>query len=252
MPLDIEWVRARLPGRAVHWHASVESTVPEAKRLADAGCESGTAVGAEQQTAGVGRFQRPWHSEPESGLYVSVVLRFPFTPDALPLVTMALGLATLDAIRKTTGVACDLRWPNDVLIQDKKCAGILTELDGNAVIAGIGINVNHAKFPSELSEIATSLRLASGREQSREKLLVELLANIDAFCRTLQKEGKQAILDMFSNASSYASGRRVLVDQGDFVLEGITAGLTPAGFLIVRDDCGKDHVIIAGGLRPCS
>lgn len=252
MPLHIEWVRARLPGRRIDYHASVQSTMHEAARLAASGCASGTAAVAEEQTAGVGRYQRHWHSEPESGLYVSVVLRRSFPPDTLPLVTMALGLATVDAVIKAAEIACDLRWPNDVLIHDKKCAGILTQLDGSAIIGGIGINVNHAAFAPELSPLATSLRIAGGRAQSRERLLAELLPAIDSFCTTLEKEGKQPILEMFSHASSYVRGRRVRIEQGDAVLEGITGGLTPAGFLIVRDDYGKDNVIIAGGVRPCS
>lgn len=252
MPLDIERVRAGLPERLVYWHPSLDSTMLEAKRLAAAGCPSGTAVVAEQQTAGVGRYQRPWHSEPESGLYVSVVLRFPFAQDIVPMATMALGLATADAIGKTTDIPCDLRWPNDVLAQDKKCAGILTEFDGSAIIAGIGINVNHTHFPDGLKEIATSLSIASGRAQSREKLLVELLPNIDSFCAILLKEGRQSILEMFSRASSYVSGRRVRVDQGDSTIEGTTAGLTPTGFLIVRDDRGNHNIVVAGGVRACS
>ena len=252
MPLDIESVRARLPGRRIDWHASIDSTMYEAARLAASGCSSGTAVVAEEQTAGIGRYQRRWHSEPGPGLYVSVVLRYRFATDTLPLVTMALGLAAVNTILKTADVDCDLRWPNDVLVHDKKCAGILTQMDGPAIIAGIGINVNHSAFPLELRDSATSLRIASGRAQSRERLLSELLPAIDSFCATLESEGKPPILEMFSHASSYVSGRRVRVEQGDSVLEGTTSGLTPAGFLIVRDDRGKDNVIIAGGVRPCS
>lgn len=252
MPLDVDWVRSRLKERRIDYYAVIDSTMQAAGQLAASGCASGTAIIAEEQTAGIGRYQRHWHSEPESGLYASIVLRFPFQPDALPVVTLALGLATIDAIVKTTGVVCDLRWPNDVLIHDKKCAGILTQLDGLAVIAGIGINVNHARFPKELGPVATSLRIASGHAQSREKLLAELLPGIDSLCTTLQKEGKQPILEMFTHASSYVLGRRVQVDQGESAIQGTTAGLTPAGFLMVRDERGKNHVIIAGGVRPCS
>jgi BirA family biotin operon repressor/biotin-[acetyl-CoA-carboxylase] ligase len=220
----------------------------EAARLASAGADSGTAVVAEEQTAGIGRYRRPWHSEAGSGLYLSLVLRIPINP----LITMALGLATVDAIQKTSGIACDLRWPNDVLIADRKLAGILTQIDGAAVIAGIGVNVNHAAFPPELETQATSLRIASGHRQSREALLVELLPATDAFCSTLIREGKQPILEMFSHASSYVRGRRVRVDQESGVLTGTTAGLTPDGFLLVRGDDQREHVILAGGVRPCS
>jgi BirA family biotin operon repressor/biotin-[acetyl-CoA-carboxylase] ligase len=224
----------------------------EASRLAAAGCESGTIVGADEQTAGQGRYGRVWHSEPGAGLYVSIVLRNPFPADALPVVTLALGLATSEAILKATDVSCDLRWPNDVLIQSRKCAGILTQLEGSAIIAGIGINVNHAAFPDELTAIATSLRMATGREHSRERLLVELVSSVTNFCSLLEQQGREPILEMFSRASSFVYGRRVYVDQGDAMLQGTTAGLDPSGFLVLRGDDGKQNVIIAGGVRPCS
>jgi BirA family biotin operon repressor/biotin-[acetyl-CoA-carboxylase] ligase len=250
--IDIGRVRSQLPDHEIYWHPTIGSTMTEASRLAAAGCESGTIVGADEQTAGQGRYGRVWHSEPGAGLYVSIVLRNPFPADALPVVTLALGLATSEAILKATDVSCDLRWPNDVLIQSRKCAGILTQLEGSAIIAGIGINVNHAAFPDELTAIATSLRMATGREHSRERLLVELVSSVTNFCSLLEQQGREPILEMFSRASSFVYGRRVYVDQGDAMLQGTTAGLDPSGFLVLRGDDGKQNVIIAGGVRPCS
>ena len=228
---------------------TIDSTMFEASRLAAAGADSGTTVVAEEQTAGQGRHGHSWHSEPGAGLYLSVILRFPFEPETVPVVTLALGLAVVEAIHETTGIVCDLRWPNDVLIRDRKCAGILTQLEGAAVIAGIGINVNHSAFPEELSAVATSLRIASGREQSREDLLTKLLPTVDSYCGLLAHQGKGPILDMFTNASSYVRGRRVKIDD---TVEGMTAGLNESGFLLLRDDAGKQHTILAGGGRPCS
>jgi len=252
MAFDLEWVRSRLPGRPIHWHTAIESTMPEASRLAAAGCQSGTIVGSEEQTAGQGRYGRAWHSEHGSGLYVSIVLRHKFVPATLPLVTLALGLATSEAILKVTDISCDLRWPNDVLLQSRKCAGILAQLEGSAIIAGIGINVNHSAFPEELSGIATSLRLATHRIHSREQLLVELAAGVDRFCALLEKEGGEPILAMFSQASSFVHGRRVSVDQGHSMVQGTTAGLNSSGFLILQGDDGTKKVIFTGGVRPCS
>lgn len=252
MTFDLQWVRSRLEDRRIDWHPTIGSTMTEASRLAASGCESGTLVGAEEQTAGQGRYGRAWHSEPGSGLYVSIVLRYPFAPDTLPLVTLAIGLATADAILKATDLACDLRWPNDVLIHSRKCAGILTQLDGSAIIAGIGINVNHSAFPDDLSAIATSLRIASGREHSRERLLVELASSVDSFCTLLERDGREPILAMFARASSFVYGRRVYVEQDGATLLGTTAGLNDSGFLMLRGDDGKQNVIIAGGVRPCS
>jgi BirA family transcriptional regulator, biotin operon repressor / biotin---[acetyl-CoA-carboxylase] ligase len=255
--MDFEWLRSQMPERPVHWHQRLGSTMTEASRLAAADAPSGTVVGAEGQTAGQGRHGRSWHSELGSGLYISIILRRQFTPVALPVVTLALGLAARDAILKATDLACDLRWPNDLLIGSKKCAGILTVLESSskqssAIIAGIGINVNHSSFPEELSGIATSLHIASGRVHSRERLLVELLASVDAYCDLLEFQGREPILDAFARASSYVSVRRVCVDQDGAELRGTTAGLSDSGFLILRADDGSSNLIVAGGVRPCS
>jgi BirA family transcriptional regulator, biotin operon repressor / biotin---[acetyl-CoA-carboxylase] ligase len=112
--------------------------------------------------------------------------------------------------------------------------------------------VNHSWFPTELAEIATSLRIASGREHPREVLLVNLVARVDKFCDLLEAQGREPILDMFAHASSYVSGRHVCVDQDGSSLRGTTAGLNESGFLILRDDAGHDTVVVAGGVRPCS
>jgi BirA family transcriptional regulator, biotin operon repressor / biotin---[acetyl-CoA-carboxylase] ligase len=249
MPFDIEYVRRRLPGRAISYFPSLDSTMPEAARLAAAGCGPGTVVVAEQQTAGQGRYGRYWHSEPDSGLYCSIVLRPTLSSSTLPVLMLALGLATAEAIARSTDMGCDIRWPNDVLIKDKKVAGILVQLQDRFVIAGIGINANHEEFPPDLAEIATSLRAASGKPQSREELLIALLPSVESFCRMLVSGGKEAILNMFYRCSSYARGRRVIVEAVDGIIEGTTAGLDPSGFLMIEQDDGTKRLILAGGVR---
>ena len=134
----------------IYRFASLPSTMRKAIELAEAGCPSGTVVVADEQTAGQGRFGREWHSERGAGLYMSQVLRLKICPDSLPLVTLALGLATAEAITNVASAAPDLRWPNDVLLNGRKCAGILVQLHDGVLIAGIGINVNHTSFPTSL------------------------------------------------------------------------------------------------------
>ena len=240
MPLNIARVHTRLPNRNLRYFDSIDTTMREA-----AGCPTGTVVIAEEQTAGQGRHGHRWHSEKGLGLYLSVVL--PREP--APALTMALGLATAEAITTTTGVPCDLRWPNDVMIGNKKVAGILAHLVDNAAIAGIGVNVNHAAFSDALAEEATSLRLESGRDQSREQLLIALLPAVDHYVGMLVERGPAPIVDLFSRRSSYSSGKRVWVHQGDAILRGTTAGLNDDGFLVVRKDDGSDETIFAGGVR---
>jgi BirA family biotin operon repressor/biotin-[acetyl-CoA-carboxylase] ligase len=251
-PLNIDFVRHRLPGREISFFESITSTMHDASALAAAGCLSGTAVVAEEQTSGQGRHGHSWHSEPGAGLYVSVVLRLDLSTDSLPVVTLALGLAAAEAIARVTDLHPDLRWPNDVMLGDRKTAGILVQLIDSVVIAGLGINVNHHAFPPEIASEATSLRLASGRPQSREDLLVALLPAIDSFCRMLVEGGRHLILEQFARRSSYACGKRVRIDQPSGTVIGTTAGLDPAGFLKLRADDGSESLILAGGVRPAA
>jgi BirA family transcriptional regulator, biotin operon repressor / biotin---[acetyl-CoA-carboxylase] ligase len=233
-PIDLERLRRVLAGREVESYLVVDSTM----RVA-AGRPVGSVILAEEQTAGQGRHGHSWHSEPGTGIYLSTVL-----PPA-PLLTMALGLATADAIASATSIACDLRWPNDVLVGGKKAAGILVQLSDGVAIGGIGINVNHTAFPAELGGIATSLRIAAGRPYSREEILVALIPAIDSFAGLPEED----ILRLFAQASSYACGRRVVIEQPEGIVRGVTAGLTNAGYLRVRQDDGTDTLIVAGGVR---
>lgn len=250
MFFDLKSVRAKLPGRRIEWFQSVSSTMTLAARLARDGFPAGTVVGADGQVAGVGRQGHTWHSEAEAGLYMSMLLRLSIDPSALPVVMLALGLATQEAIVEVTGLAVDLRWPNDVLIGGRKCAGILAQLESRTIVAGIGINVNHTDFPRELDSVATSLRLAGKTGVSRENLLIALVHEVEDCCGILTEEGPAAILQMFTHASSYAEGRRVRVEQDGAIIEGVTSGLDPSGFLVVREDNGRETRVLTGGVRP--
>jgi BirA family biotin operon repressor/biotin-[acetyl-CoA-carboxylase] ligase len=234
----------------IHRFASLSSTMHKAIELAEAGCPHGTVVVAEEQTAGQGRFGREWYSEPGAGLYLSQVLRLKICPDSLPLVTLALGLATAEAIINVANVAPDLRWPNDVLLNNRKCAGILVQLHDGVLIAGIGVNVNHTSFPADIAPLATSLRIATGREHNIETLLTALIGTIHDHLDNLLRNGRESVLRAFSQASSYVRGRRVVVDQNGQELTGVTDGLDPQGFLLLRKDNGARTLILAGGVRP--
>lgn len=247
MPLNQNLVRQLVPSRAFEWHSSLDSTMRIAAERALAGAETGFFVGADEQTAGQGRLGRSWHSEPDTGLYFSIILR-----PAVPALTLALGLAAVEAIRVITHIDCDLRWPNDVLVGDRKVAGILTQVHGGAAVAGIGINVNQQQFPPDLASIATSLRLISGHDHPREALLIALLDDIDMHVDILTRQGHGAIFDLYTHASTYVSGRRVTVDLPEGPVTGTTAGLTEAGYLRLRRDDGREVIIVAGGVRPCS
>jgi BirA family biotin operon repressor/biotin-[acetyl-CoA-carboxylase] ligase len=233
--LDLNRIRDAFPERRIVFYDTIDSTMTAA-----AGLEPGSVVIAGEQTAGQGRHGHSWHSEAGNGLYVSLVL-----PPS-PVLTLALGLATVEAVAQATGVACDLRWPNDLMIGSRKVAGILVQLVDGRAIAGIGINVNHREFSAGLAGEATSLRVAAGgRDFPLTGLAIELLHAIER----VTPEDKETILRLFTQSSSYAAGRRVTVTLPDGVIEGTTAGLDADGFLIVRKDDGTDTLILAGGVR---
>ena len=223
----------------IHRLDSTASTMVDAATLSRQGAPHGTAVVAEQQTAGIGRHGHTWHSEPHAGLYLSIVLRI---PAATPTLTMALGLAVQRAIDDNAQVSTDLRWPNDVMLNDRKVAGIMVQAcEPGALIAGIGINVNHSTFPEDIREIATSLKIETGHQQDKETLLQRVLAES---LRYVQLE-KPEILKRFEQHSSYVKGKSVIVDNK---LRGITAGLDPHGFLLLKTEAGIE-TILAGGVR---
>jgi len=234
------------------WLRSTQSTMKDAAQLAARGEPHGTVVVAEAQTAGIGRHGRSWHSEPGGGLYVSIILRLPLPAESLPVLTMALGLASQRAVERACGLICDLRWPNDLILNEKKLAGIMVQsADQGALIAGIGININQTAFPEDLRAIATSLCIETGREHSKDALLDRLLAESLSYAAMLSDAGKDPVLKEFEERSSYVREKLVTVDTGDRRFSGITAGLDSYGFLRVRTPEGVETVV-AGGVRAIS
>ena len=210
----------------------------EAATLALQDAPHGTAVVAEHQTAGIGRHGHTWHSEPGAGLYLSIIIRL---PAATPTLTMALGLAVQAAVNDLAQVSADLRWPNDVMLNDRKLGGILVQADAGALIAGIGVNVNQTEFSEDLADLATSLRIETGRRHDKEQLLQRILAESLRYTALLKTD----ILRRFEQSSTWVSGKSVIVDER---IKGVTAGLDANGFLKVQTSTGIE-TILAGGVR---
>jgi len=222
----------------IHRLEITESTMLDAARLAAEGAPHGTAVAAERQTRGIGRHRHSWDSQTH-GLYLSVILRL---PTAQPILTMALGLAVQRAVNDLAFVSADIRWPNDVMLNERKLAGIMVQAANEALIAGIGVNVNQPSFPAEIEAIATSLRIETGLEHDKEALLGRVLTEVMR-CAALPK---QEVLRQFERNSSYPTGKHVEVDG---LYRGITAGLDENGFLKVATESGV-QTVFAGGVRP--
>lgn len=254
-------LRRRLPpgplGKRIYHFFKTDSTNSVAMALGEQDEPHGTVVIAEEQTAGRGRAGHKWHSERTNGIYMTVLLRPPLSPQQAPILTLTAGLAARDAVVEQTGLTPDLRWPNDLLFGRKKFCGILTEMNAEQdqihfVAVGIGINVNHERIPDELSAIATSLKIETGRAQSRVELVARLLRHLDSYYNRLLTEGPEAIVARFSECSSFARGKRVRIEAPSETYTGTTEGLELGGLLRVRRDDGRILPVIAGTLSEAT
>ncbi len=253
-------------GNIHHW-PEVESTNSLALQAAVGDgpqtSAEGTVFIADAQTAGRGRSNHDWYSERDAGIYASFLLRPKLSPANILWLSLVSALAVQDAVQATTSLHADIRWPNDLLLHDKKFCGILTEASSDSsrvqhAVVGIGINVNHAQFPQELESIATSLRIETGATVSRIEMAAALIRAIDRNYRALVLAAKGPagdsalqfgpIMKKITARSSYVYGKAVEVDE-DGGYSGITDGLDSHGFLRVRTATGV-RTVISGSVRP--
>ena len=268
---DLASLEAEIAGTAfagsIHHLPSTPSTNTLALQAAQQGAATGVWI-ADEQTAGRGRGGHTWHSAPGHGLYVSILTRPKlFGADALKL-SLAAGLSAKTAVTETCGIDIDLRWPNDLMLDEpygtqKKVGGILTEssMEGGApaalayAVIGIGINLNHPAFPSELAPLATSLRIALGHAVSREVILAALLralaseiALVEAEVNHTRPHTTPPLATRFARASSWVRDLPVHVDEQDGYT-GVTAGLDAQGLLRGRLADGSVRTVRHGGVR---
>lgn len=244
-------LKGTLFGKRIYHFFKTDSTNRVAFELGHAGEPEGVIVLAEEQSAGRGRAGRTWHSERAAGIYVTLLLRPKLAPVQAPLLTMMAGLSAHSAVEAVTGLAVDLKWPNDLIIRGKKAGGILTEMHAEPgmvrfVVVGIGLNVNQERFPGELAGLATSLRQETGKAQSRMELLVRLLREFESDYNRFLREGIPGVIQRFEVVSSYAHGKKVRVTNGTESYVGTTAGLGPEGLLQVEREDGRVVTVIAG------
>jgi len=238
--------------RDIRWLAETDSTQRVARELARAGAPEGTVVIAEAQTAGRGRLGRTWHSPRGVNLYCSIVLRPPLPPAAVPQVALVAGVAVAAALAEIPGVGPRVKWPNDVLIDGRKVAGILTEMEAEVervhhVILGIGVNLNapRSAFLPELRDRATSLLLATGRRVDRAAVTGRLLAALEArYGRFL--EGGFEVVRAEWESYSCLTGTDVRVASAEGEMAGRVLGLDADGALMLARPDGTSTRIVAG------
>jgi len=222
---------------------SLSSTNVEAARQAIDGAAEGLCIVAREQTAGRGRLQREWISPKDSGLYFSIVFRPQFEQNAWSLLTLMAAVAVNDALREACSLETDIKWPNDVLANDRKLCGILAETvetpQGRAVVVGIGINLTKHSFPEELELVATSAETATGSRHDLETVLGHLTNALEKHYAALSGAGgREKIIREWCARSSYSEGKLVQVVESNETLVGTTRGLERDGALRVETPTG--------------
>ena len=239
---------------------AIESTSSTALQLGRQGAAAGTVVMAESQTGGRGRLNRNWLSPPETGLYFSIILRPLLDPVDLPKITLAAGVAVCKAIEDELCLKPTIKWPNDILLDDRKVGGILSEAgpieqtssgQQTLVVVGIGLNIKKPAggFPPELLGKATALADHLDKAVVGEDLVLPIADDLDRQVALLEQGEFQKILDQWQQRDGIR-GRKLtwVTPLGEKVI-GTSLGPDPDGMLQVKDEHGKIHTVISGDVE---
>jgi BirA family biotin operon repressor/biotin-[acetyl-CoA-carboxylase] ligase len=241
-------------GKKIYYFPELKSTniMAKEKTLHRAeGIDEGTLIIAERQSAGKGRLGREWFS-PAGGIWLSVILYPQLLPSYISRITLMTAVAVVKAIKLCTQIESQIKWPNDILINEKKVCGILTEMSAeldmiNWVVVGIGINANidHQDFPEDIKENTISLKETSGKEISRVKLVQTFLQEFEKYYKILKRREFFSILKEWK-LYSYTLGRKIRVDIGGKIITGEAVDINEEGALILKKGDGELVEIISG------
>jgi len=244
--------KTKVVGRDIRVFQETTSTNDVVEKLARDGVKEGVVVFAESQTKGRGRLGRKWMSPPRKGLWFSLLLRPAMRPTAATQLTIAAATALSRAIRLHTGITPEIKWPNDILIQGKKVAGILTELSAELdkvkyVILGVGVDVNlgAGEFPHELRKLATSLKIETGQSIDRAELAAAILCELDRDYARICAGQFTAVADEWESQCA-TLGHNVVIRLGDRQIQGRAESLDVDGALLLRTQHGHLETIIGG------
>ncbi len=244
--------KTKVIGRDIRVFEETTSTNDVIEKLARDGVREGAVVFAESQTKGRGRLGRKWISPAKKGLWFSVLLRPEFRPPDTTQLTVAAATGVRRGIEKHTGLKVSIKWPNDILYQGKKLAGILMEMSAELdrvkyIILGIGVdvNLNAAEFPPELRKIATSIKAETGNAVSRPELAVAILRELDHDYGRIVSGDFQAVADEWEK-HGVTLGHNVIIRSGDRQIEGRAESLDDDGALLLRTVHGHLERIVGG------
>jgi BirA family biotin operon repressor/biotin-[acetyl-CoA-carboxylase] ligase len=248
-------LRTKWMGRSIHHFHSMDSTNSMAYELALQGAEEGEIVVAESQKKGRGRLGRKWFSPPLTNLYLSIILRPEIPPQQASLMTLMAAVATAGAIHKFSGLQPMIKWPNDILLKNRKVAGLLNEIHSEMdrihfVVLGIGVNLNmdEKMFSKEIRSLATSLKREMGQSVSRKAFLQTLLEELEIWYETFLKEGAPPILQAWRDKAQI-HGRPVKVTSFGEILSGTAIDVDNDGALILETKAGERKRVVAGDVE---
>ncbi|HHT62992.1 MAG: biotin--[acetyl-CoA-carboxylase] ligase [Bacillota bacterium] len=243
-----EYLDTSFIGRNIYYYQSVNSTNMVAKDIAEKGFNEGTVVIGEMQTEGKGRLGRKWYSS-GTGVCMSIIVKPLIPPSDAPKLTLLTAVSVAQVIQQETGIKPGIKWPNDIFLHGKKLCGILTEMKADMdqihyVIVGIGINVNDNSFPEDLRE-ATSLKLETGSDVNRLRITGMVLNKWEENYIEFLRHGFGSIRSVWKDYSVNL-GRDVTVHTLQGILEGRVMDIDDEGLLLVQDNQGIIHKIVAG------
>ncbi len=247
--LKTEWL-----GRRIMYYERVASTNDVARQLAEAGEPEGTIVVADEQLAGRGRFGRTWAAPARSSLLMSVILRPPLMPSQVGRVTMAIALGACDGIRAETGLGPRIKWPNDILLNGKKCAGILAEANTTAdrieyAVFGIGLNVNFSATTGGIPDNATTIADNLGRPCPRERLFGALWTAVERFYVRL-KAGANLQAEWAARSATLGQAVHAQTPWGEEI--GIAQAVDEDGALVLRRHDGTSIRLVSAEVTLAS
>ena len=230
----------------------VDSTNDLIKKYLIDNVSEGTVVVAETQTGGRGRRGRSWHSPPETGIYLSTLLKPNLELSQLSIITLLAGVAATLTINEFSNQNAYLKWPNDILINNKKVCGLLCEMikkqkELSSVIIGIGINANQMpeQFPGHLKSIATSIRIVNGFPIERLAVIQSFLTNLDREYQAYLNEGKSSVIKKWS-LNTKLFGKKVSIKHGSKITTGSAMRLDELGRLVLLLDNGYEEAFDSG------
>lgn len=248
----VKYLDTKYIGHKIHYHQSLESTNNQAKKLAKENQGQGEVVIAEEQTQGRGRLGRSWISPKKKGIWMSIIVKPSIEPTEASKLTQITAASIYRALSEM-GVETSIKWPNDIILNDKKLCGILTEMSCemmqiNYMVVGIGINVNLSlrDIPVDIRDKATSLKIECGKDFNRKELVARILNNFEYFYDLLISKGDISEAIDTCREKSILIGKKVRVIERDNEFEREAVGLTDKGELVVEDDNGKTSVLISG------